>query len=447
MIENLRKKFILVAMASTFAVLVIIMGMLHFLNYRRLVDRADEVIEYLAENHGDFGEHFLEDTVFQDPEETESEESVSETDSSNRTGKKNRNSNRKKKADKGRFRRRDFDAEMPFSTRFFTVTFDSEGEIRKINVRKIAAVTEIEAEELVTEVMHRGRDKGFVDVYRYGKVDTDNGFMILFVDRRQELTGYRNLLWFSTLTSLLGLLLVFILVLIFSKIVFRPVEESYRRQKQFITDASHELKTPLAIIDANTEVLEMTEGENQWTESTRKQVKRLNELTQSLVTLTRLDEKGTEIETQRFCLSETLEDLVWEFEPLAESKEKQLKSDVYRDLYLQGDEQKIRQLIGILLDNAIKYSLPQSEISVSLWKKGRKLFLSVENDCEEMPQENMDVLFERFYRLDQSRNSQSGGSGIGLSIAKAIVEAHRGRIHAVSRGLHHLQITAEFREG
>lgn len=236
-----------------------------------------------------------------------------------------------------------------------------------------------------------------------------------------------------TLVSLAGLGAVLVLVVIFSRIVFRPVEESIRKQKRFITDASHELKTPLTIIDANTEVMEMESGESQWTKSTRKQIVRLSALVQQLVTLTRLDEdRGLEEKTE-FDFSDTVEDVVQPYEAPAQVQGKNLQLTVKPGIIYRGNEKSIRQLLGILMDNAMKYSSENAEISVSLKKKGKKILLEIYNDAEDLPEGRLDILFERFYRLDSSRNSSTGGSGIGLSVAQAIVQAHKGKITAENK--------------
>ena len=241
--------------------------------------------------------------------------------------------------------------------------------------------------------------------------------------------------------SLLGLAAVFVLVVIFSRMVFRPVEESIQKQKRFITDASHELKTPLTIIDANTEVMEMESGESQWTKSTRKQIQRLSGLVQQLVTLSRLDEEKGPEEKCEFNLSEAVSECVQPYESLAQTREKNLTLNIEEDITYTGDERSIRQLAGILMDNAVKYSSENGNITLTLKKKGKKIFLEVYNDADDLPQGKLDVLFERFYRLDSSRNSGTGGSGIGLSVAKAIVQAHKGKITAENKNGRGLTIT------
>ena len=177
----------------------------------------------------------------------------------------------------------------------------------------------------------------------------------------------------------------------------------------------------------------MESGESQWTKSTRKQIQRLSGLVQQLVTLARLDEEKGLRDIAEFNLSEAVAESVQSYEALAQTKEKNLTLEIEENISYQGSEKSIRQLTGILMDNAIKYSSDKGSIMLTLKKKGKKVLLSVYNDAEDLSQGKLDVLFERFYRLDSSRNSGTGGSGIGLSVAKAIVQAHKGKISAENK--------------
>lgn len=336
-------------------------------------------------------------------------------------------------------------AETPFSTRYFTVTLDVEGKVVDSDMGKIAAINQAEAEEYAKEVFEKGKIKDFKDIYRYRAVKADEGIMIIFLDCSQSLDNIRSFAIISISGSALGLLAVFILVLIFSKIVFKPVEESYEKQKRFITNASHEIKTPLTIIDANTEVIEMENGVNQWTESTRNQIKRLTYLTQQMITLSKLDEQSNINMKSEFSLSQLIGENVEIFDVIAKAQNKVINADIDEGINFIGDEKSITQLVGILLDNAIKYSSDNADIRISLKRKGKKVNLEVYNSTDEIDKGNLDVLFERFYRTDSSRNSETGGSGIGLSVAKAIVTANKGKITAFSEDGKSLKIWVEFR--
>lgn len=416
MIRDLRKKFILVAMLSTMLVLTAIMGVVNFSNYREMLDRADEMTALLEQNDG----KFPEEPSWHEQDDTETPPAKPEND----------------EKDKSRF-----SVETPFETRYFTVTVDENGEVTDCDLDRIAAVDEETAEEYTQTAQQKNKTTGFQGIYRYRVTETEDGAKYVFLDCRREISNFRTVLVTTISVSLLGLAAVFVLVVIFSRMVFRPVEESIQKQKRFITDASHELKTPLTIIDANTEVMEMESGESQWTKSTRKQIQRLSGLVQQLVTLSRLDEeKGLE-EKCEFNLSEAVSECVQPYESLAQTREKNLTLNIEEDITYTGDERSIRQLAGILMDNAVKYFSENGNITLTLKKKGKKIFLEVYNDADDLPQGKLDVLFERFYRLDSSRNSGTGGSGIGLSVAKAIVQAHKGKITAENKNGRGLTIT------
>ena len=423
MIKKLRRQFILVAMGSTFVVLLVILGTLNLLNYMSTVRQKDSILTMLSETQGRFPAMLapmqnMRGGEFPMPS-AEDREIPWIPDGEV----------------KGPWMREQFTREMPYETRFFSVTFEG-GEVVKKELGRIASIEESAAEEYAKTVLQkyekRGKAKGFYDEYRYMISKTDQGYYVIFLDCSSDLRDFRKVLITSIGASLLGLIAVFLLVLFFSKKVFRPVEESYEKQKHFITDASHELKTPLTIISANVEVMEMESGteESKWSHSIKKQVSRLIGLVDQLVTLSRLDEQ-VESAKERFSLSDAVLDTAQAYTTVAESSGKEFSVDVAENLIMNGDEKQIRQMTGLLLDNAMKYA--EREIKLSLRQKGKKAELILWNTAVDLPAGNHDELFERFYRPDSSRNSKTGGSGIGLSIVKSIVEAHHGKISAVSK--------------
>lgn len=338
---------------------------------------------------------------------------------------------------KDAFHQRGISAESPFDTRYFTVKMDSDGTIKAVNTGKIAAISTTSASEYALSLYEKGRTNGYIDCYKYAAEEkTDAGgnsaILYVFLDCERELSAFRSFLFASLGISLAGLLVFFLLVFFFSKQMVRPMAESYEKQKRFITDASHEIKTPLTIIDANTEVLEMTEGENEWTQSTRRQIKRLAALTERLVFLSRMDEESARPKMLDFSLSEAVLDTAGPFRAVAASGRKTLDISVEPDVSFHGDEKNIRQLVSLLLDNAMKYSDADGTIRLQLHAAGRNPVLTVFNTVDAIETGNLDYLFDRFYRTDASRNSETGGFGIGLSVAQAIVTAHKGRITASS---------------
>ncbi|MBO4251726.1 MAG: HAMP domain-containing histidine kinase [Clostridia bacterium] len=221
------------------------------------------------------------------------------------------------------------------------------------------------------------------------------------------------------------------LVCILSNKVFEPIRRILTKQKQFISDASHELKTPVTIISANTEVI-ATEENKVYTDGIKKQVERLNFLVNDLLTLARLDEGNTKIIKESFDLSGEIMQTVLPFDAVVFEKGKTLKYDIDENIIIEGSKDSVRQIINILLDNAVKYSAAGGEIKVSLKKQGGKILLSVYNDGSLIPEQDAEKIFERFYRGDSSRARDSGGNGLGLSIAKSIAVANKWSIEAVS---------------
>ena len=361
--------------------------------------------------------------------------------------------------------------ESQFDTRYFTVTINSKGDVENIDTSKIASVSSENAAEYAKKLWKSGKKSdgksGFADNYKYLTVDEDGSTMYIFLSCQRELSTIRAYILASVGISVFGLVVVFVMIYFFSGKILKPVSESYEKQKRFITDASHEIKTPLTIIDANTEVIEMMEGENEWTNSTRKQVARLTSLTEKLVFLSRMDEEATKLEMLEFSLSDAILDTAEPFKAVARTKGKKLTIDVTDKILYTGDEKTIRQLVSILLDNAMKYSgcsnasfeksninktnlnkttqtqndcvttiNPAPEIEISMKPSGRNRIITVWNTVDEtanIKKGRQDMLFERFYRTDTSHNSKTGGFGIGLSAAYAIVKAHKGKITAESK--------------
>ncbi len=448
MITKLRRNFILITMCSTFAVLAVIIGTLNLVSYYNMVERADNILQLLVENNA----------VFPDMQPMDSSEHMEPPGGEMMEVVPKFGNGIKDDGYGGMFEgmmhgRKDgflggmlddsmggMSLETPYETRFFSVRLNDNGDLISVDTGKIAAVATEDAVEYAEEIWDSGRKKGFYKTYRYQVLVQDDNNMIVFIDRSRELTAFFTLATSSITVAILGLAAVFVLVVIFSKLVFRPVAASYEKQKRFITDASHELKTPLTIISANVEVLEMMQEENEWTRSIRNQVSRTNTLVEQLVTLSRMEEESGSQNMEKFSLSQAVVEVVDFFKTLADSQEKKLELCVEGEYTYVGDEKMLRQLISLLVDNAVKYSSEKGIIKVSMLQKGRHFYLTVWNTVEEIPKGNLDVLFERFYRLDSSRNSKTGGSGIGLSIVKSIAEAHKGKVKARSEDGKSLEI-------
>lgn len=331
-------------------------------------------------------------------------------------------------------------AEVPYESRFFSVTVDPAGTVTA-ETSHIAAIDDTAAVEIAQTVLKKDNETGFYDCYRYIVCQRDGGKQVIFLDCTRNLTTFYRFLGASLSISGVGLVAVFILILAMSSRIVRPVSESYEKQRRFITDAGHEIKTPITIIDADAEVLEMEGGTNDWLQDIRAQSQRLRDLTDKLIYLSRMEEEQMQLQTIDFPLSDMVTETAQSFKAVAIKENKQLEVEVEPMLSYRGDPKGLRQLLTILLDNAIKYSTPEGRIRLSLKKQGKAVLLTVTNPTQGLEKEELPHLFDRFYRTDKSRNSQTGGYGIGLSVAKAVAQAHKGKITASSADGKSLTIT------
>ena len=395
MIRKLRRKLIAACMISLTIVLAVILGGVNLMGYQKVVADADTVLALLGSNDGAFpkshgGPGGLPDGGIP--------------------------------IDKGAERRdflgpKELSPETPYESRFFSVVLNGDNEIVQTDTVQIAAVDDETAGAYAQTVAESGRTAGFLDDYRY---------LVLAEEENTRAT-----LLASAMLSLLGLTAVLLLLLILSHRIVHPVAESYEKQKRFITDAGHEPKTPMTIISADADLLEMECGENQWLTDIRRQAQRLTGLTNDLIYLSRMEEEQPRLSFIEFPLSDVAEEMALPFQAPARSQGKEFTVQIQPMLSCTGDEKSIRQLLSILLDNALKYSPAGGELELRLEKLGRNILLTVTNTTEyPVDEEKLSHLFDRFYRSDQSRNSQTGGYGLGLSIARSIVLAHKGKIRA-----------------
>lgn len=387
MIRKLRMRLVVVSIGSLLVVLFLIMGTVNILNYRQILQEADQILGILKENEGRFP---LREPGMISPE-------------------------------------------LPFESRYFSVLLSVDGQVIMVDTGRIAAIDESSAMDMAQEIWQTGKEQGFFSVYRFIQYEEADGTRIIFLDCSRSLSTFQTFLWASIGISALGLLAVSALILFFSGRIIRPIVESYEKQKQFITDAGHELRTPITIIDADTEVLKLETGENEWLADIQTQTRRLTALTKDLVYLSRMEEDRRQSPQLEFSLSDLAEETAQSFQSRALVQNKKFDLFITPMLSYTGDESALRQLISILLDNALKYSPEGGWIVFRMEKQGKMILLQVENSTKEALPENLNRLFERFYRADPSRNSRSGGYGLGLSIAQAIVGVHKGKMTA-SRG-------------
>lgn len=318
-----------------------------------------------------------------------------------------------------------YDAESPYRMRYFYVTYANNSAIP--NIEHIASVNEIDALDMANAVKKTGSETGYYNDYRYRVTDS----MVVFVDNSKEILALRYLLILIGLIFM-GIIIMITLVFYFlSKRIVQPFEENARMQKQFITDASHELKTPLAIISANAEVLAYKDGENEWIHNITTQVTRVSELVNELLTLNRLEEVDEISGIEPVNLSEKTEAVAVTFEEVFQNKNAALRRRIQPGVVLNGNPEQLERLLSVLIENASKYVSESGEAVIELKKEARHTLLTVFNTCSPDPDADYTHLFDRFYRPDSSRTSQAGGHGIGLSIAKRIVTLHGGTIEAI----------------
>ena len=403
MIYRLRRKFILISAVSTILVFTCIFIGMFFLGKIQLNNTMDTLTDIIAENEGVFPEYDAQKHTGQEIEFPYMNVIT---------------------------------AESRFSTRFFTVWINRESRINHVNVESIHSISETGTQSFVKEAIEKGKERGWVSNYRYKFFETDAERGIVFVDG----TMSRNMMYRSLYTSLMVLgvssIIILVLFILISKKVVRPIAESYDKQKQFVTDANHELKTPLTLILSNLDIVEEELGENEWLNDIRTEGNRMRSLVNQLVTLSRMDEDHSCLVMTKFDLSKAAMETVAEFEVLASKKEKELTANIEQGIFYKGDEGAIRRVISILLDNAINYCDPDGTILIKVYGK-RMPVITVENTCRDVNQIRLDRLFDRFYREDKARTFH-GNFGIGLSIAKAIIRSHRGDIFAYKKDATHI---------
>ena len=406
--RRLRRKFILVAMGAVTVVLTLIIAGINIVNYSHVCKMADARLDYiLAGKDGIDGEG--------EPKTGPGQDAVAG-----------------KVATGNRAAVRDvhfegMTAESPFDTRYFTGSIAG-GQVTDVNTARIAAVGAKRAARIAAGLYSKGWTSGFSGNYRYTATVQGDKTTYVFVDCSRELASFHSFLSASVAISCIGWLAVLAIVTVASGAVIRPMVEGYKR---FITDASHEIKTPLAVIDAANEVQEIESGESEWTQSIHEQVARLTALTERLVFLARMDEGSAGFTMATIDLSEAVDTAATPFESVAVSRGKRLSTSIASGVRAHADAAAVAQVVELLLDNATRYASEDSVIELSLRAVSRgagkgSAELVVSNAVDELPEGDLDRLFDRFYRADVSRSSKTGGSGVGLSVVRAIAEAHGG---------------------
>lgn len=396
MIKKLRHRFILIIMAMLIVLYITILVSINVASLESGKQMQEQRMEQIAENDGILGKFDL----FQEDNSPPGE--------------------------------RKFDTPTPsshLSRQDFSIKIDQNGNIFELIPNVTPLYTEDEITQLLDYALQQGNPQGTVGNFSYLIAEKNYGKIVVFSNQASENTFNSRLFWISLIVGGVSLIIMFFVALWISKIVIKPIQTTFEKQKQFISDASHELKTPLTVIRTNADVLKQEIGDNKWLGFIQSESLRMSGLVNDLLSLARIDNASEHTLLQDFNLSMAVSKIVLPFESIVYEQDKQFYWDIEPNLTLNGVESQLQQLVSILLDNAIKNTPKKGEVRLTLLKDKGKKKLTVYNTGMGIKPENYSLIWERFYREDTVRNSQSGSYGLGLSIAKEIVNKHKGEIY------------------
>ena len=392
MTKTLKRRFIIFSMAAVTSLLVFIVVAINGLNWMMLERQSDTVLETLVDADGAFQKmDFKRPPIFARP----------------------------------------LNMDRMRASRFFIVRSDIEGKIIDVNIDQISAINHEKAQSYALKVLEGSREAGRIERYKFAVKQLGPGKMIFFMDISEQRENFYVVLFVSIVIAILCWLILLIIVVLLSGRVIRPVLVGMEKQKQFITNAGHEMKTPLAIIQSNNDTMALIHGENKYNIHIRNQTKRLNVLMTNLLTLAKLDEE-IPLPTDLVNISEVASELLPVYREDAQRRNMDFQVQIEPDITMQTNKDSFRQMLMILLDNAIKYTPDNGSIYLGIEKKGKHIQIIEENTCDPTLEPNTERLFERFYRGDAARTQtkDSAGYGIGLSAARAICENFGGTLTA-----------------
>lgn len=355
----------------------------------------------------------------------------------------------------GVFHKMDFDRPPPFSrpmnmdrmraSRFFIVESDASGNILNVNIDQISAIDHEAAKSYALKVLKTDKESGRTDGYKFAVKQLGPNRLLFFMDISEQNESFCMVLFASVAIAVLCWGILLIIVILLSGKVIHPVLVGMEKQKQFITNAGHEMKTPLAIIQSNNDTMALIHGENKYNVYIRNQTKRLNVLMSNLLTLAKLDEEVSLV-TEAVNISEVISDLLPVYREDAQVRNLRFHVHIEPDIVIQTNQDSFRQVLTILLDNAFKYTPDSGDIRLSLTRNGRKIQIIEENTCDSSLEPEPERMFERFYRGDAARTQkkESSGYGIGLSAARAICENFGGKLTAEYPSAGSIRFTARF---
>lgn len=397
MVKKLQRKFVFVTTISVAIMILGVLIVLNITNYNTMDTSALDLIQLIEENNG----------VLPKVENTENNSISMNT-------------------------YEDFSNEAKFDTKYFVVYYNDNKEILFSNRGNVNNKTAFDPHGYAEKILDERKSTGYIDGFKFKKSQMNELLAIIFLDVSSDMALNVKFLYNSIFIGIIALVVTGVVSYILSPFAIKPIVEAYEKQKQFITNASHEIKTPLSIISANIDILEMQNGKSKWTKNSKEQVGKLTKLVNSLTALARMDERKN-IEKTKFSISEVAEMASESFESMASASEKTFLVNIEKDIEYVGNESNISQLLYIILDNAFKYTKEDGTIHLKIEKVQDKIHIYVENMVEYIEKGSHKEFFDRFYREDVSRNSKKDGFGIGLSLAKSIVSSHKGTISAKSK--------------
>lgn len=402
MIKGLRRKFILFAMSAVTILLAVLVGALNGLNWIILDGQSGAILHTLTSANGMFKQMSFQERPLLPP----------------------------------------LNMDMMHSTRFFTVRTDEEGTVLDVNLDQISSVDAETAKSYAGQI---NRTTGKIDEYKYEVKQLGSERLIVFMDTSGQQRSFLMVLMVSSAIAFALWIAVLLFVILLSGKVVRPIAAGMEKQKQFITNAGHELKTPLAIIQSNNDAMTLIYGENKYNTNIRLQTRRLNTLMSNLLTLAKLDEE-VKLPTEPENISGLICEVLAAYEDAAKARQISLSAQIMPDIQMRVHRDTFLQLIAVLLDNAVKYTPDGGAIRISLRQEEHHVIIIEENTCEALHDGDAERLFERFYRGDNARtqNGNSSGYGIGLSAARAIMETFGGKLTAEYPCADQIRFTARF---
>ena len=417
MIKRLQRRMILLVLCGLLLASAGMVAAINWINWNSLETQAHGILDLLAENDG---QRPL--TLDMERKDFDGQEPPAPLDEE-----RDRNAFFRDRKNRG-----DLRSATSLSS-YFTAELDENGAVNAWFSDRAELYTDEGIADLADQIVSAGKDSGRIDTQFYRLADRETGKLLIVVDQSLALQDARRVLRLTLLLAVAEDALLSLGAIWLIRRMVKPVDEAMEKQKQFVWDASHELKTPLAVISANAEVLESEVGPSKPLEYIQSEVRRTDQLVQSLLTLARMEKGSVQAQHVPFDLSHTVLSVALPFESAIFEAGKQLNTEVPDGIAYTGDPEMIKQLCVILLSNAQKYSDAHGIITLSLEARGDRRILKVHNTGPAIPEEAQQKIFDRFYRVDSSHNREIEGNGLGLAIAQSIVKEHKGKIAVASR--------------